>query len=252
MPAGVDLLAVGNLAAEDGEADRAEPGRVGDGRHPAHLAVVGGDRRAGLGRIAREGEPAQAAVGVPAIIVQPGDRLLPGIAPLRKSSRPARRGRPRPASCRGRTRARTGGCPPRSARPPSCPSRSPPLPPRRKAPPQKRFSVKRAERQHAAWQKNKSVAAKSQEANHGGHGGAQRDLDYVAPGVSPGEQPLVGKSATFSRSKQRPTKGSGLHKHKRPNSVAGLRRDMPRLYTRDFRVDQRARSSALAEKVLIV
>src|SRR4051812_38826363 len=34
------------------------------------------------------------------------------------------------------------------------------LPLRRKAPPQKKFSVKRAERQHAAWQRNKSVHAK--------------------------------------------------------------------------------------------
>src|SRR4051812_3002976 len=35
------------------------------------------------------------------------------------------------------------------------------LPLRRKAAPQKKFSVKRAERQHAAWQKNKSSAARS-------------------------------------------------------------------------------------------
>src|SRR3954447_5317797 len=50
------------------------------------------------------------------------------------------------------------------------------LPLRRKAPPQKKFSVKRAERQHAAWQKNKSVHMKDtklKDADHGGHKGTQ-------------------------------------------------------------------------------
>ena len=86
-PPASTFCAVGDLAAQDGEADRAEPGRVGDRRHPADLALVGGDRRAGLGRARREREAAQAAVGVPAV-VQPGDRLLPGIAALREADGP--------------------------------------------------------------------------------------------------------------------------------------------------------------------
>ena len=45
MPAGVDLLAVGDLAPNDRQADRAEPGRIGDRRDTAHLPVAGDDRR---------------------------------------------------------------------------------------------------------------------------------------------------------------------------------------------------------------
>src|SRR5438046_1253964 len=71
------------------------------------------------------------------------------------------------------------------------------LSPRRKPERQKHFSVKRDERQHAAWQKNKSAAARTgaeQKADHGGHGGAPS-----APGAAPSQPPKAAEQISPGR-----------------------------------------------------
>ena len=91
--------------------------------------------------------------------------------------------------------------------------------PRRKPERQKKFSIKRAERQHAAWQKNKSVHTKgTKDAQSDSLGSANVDpstrspqrpslgmtsgFDRVAPDVSSGERPRIGRNPAFSRPKQ--------------------------------------------------
>src|SRR6266404_8215588 len=100
--------------------------------------------------------------------------------------------------------------------------------PRRPARPEKRFSVKRAERQHAAFQRGKSASARTvaapgallreaptqasanaapstrpvfdrvaPDASSGGSA-KRKGLDRVAPGVSPGGNSHLGKNAKFS------------------------------------------------------
>jgi 23S rRNA pseudouridine2605 synthase len=72
--------------------------------------------------------------------------------------------------------------------------------PRRKPERQKRFSIKRAERQHAAWQKNKSAFARKDAppAAHSGNGPAARTQasalsrrPKAAEQISPGRKPWV-------------------------------------------------------------
>src|SRR4051812_39230163 len=73
--------------------------------------------------------------------------------------------------------------------------------PRRKPERQKKFSIKRAERQHAAWQKNKSAFARKDAAPaHSGNGPAARTQasaptqpPKAAEQISPGRKPWVSK-----------------------------------------------------------